>query len=402
MANIRTLSGFGTTGLTDMIKSIKSINGQLYSNHLADNASLLVRSLTFTGLTLCAAFSVGCSTSYPVNKFVAADETNVGDAQFQQLKLSNGVQPSHLEEPQSTYRLNVGDALNVEIVNQPDSGLTCIVMPDGLIYYDLAGGVMAEGKTVTEVEEILTKKLSAQQEYVLPTVSANVAGTASQTYVVLGQVGTPGSYSATKPTRLLDAIALCGGIQTGLADLRRSIVVRDNRMICPDFEALIENGDMSQNLYLRPDDHIFIPLIGRDKVHILGEVNNPSSTPFLKDISLISAIATVGGPTQRAALRRVAIVRGSSAAPRIAIVNFKDIMTGSAPDIRLQPDDIVWLPRSPWEKLEEYANDAVRTAVSSATNKVVREFYREDSSPAPARSMSQPAVSSQPSGGTSL
>jgi hypothetical protein len=74
-----------------------------------------------------------------------------------------------------------------------------------------------------------------------------------------------------------------------------------------------------------------------------------------------------------AALKRVAIVRGSSRSPRIAIVDLEELMTGETKDFRLQPDDIIWVPKSPWEKIEEYAELAVRTAVSTLTNKAMRE-----------------------------
>ena len=149
-------------------------------------------------------------------------------------------------------------------------------------------------------------------------------------------------------------------------------------MICPDFKALIEDGDMSQNMYLQPGDYVFVPSLGIDKVHVLGQVSGPQSVLYEPEISLISAIASAGGPTPTAALNRVAIVRGSALSPRIAIVDLKKIMTGEKSDFRLLPDDIVWLPKSPWEKLEEYATDAVRTAVSTLTNRGVREAYGRD------------------------
>lgn len=334
---------------------------------------------------------VGCVSP---NRFVAAEESALIDGEFQQLKLTNGVKPGHLAAPDDEFRLNVGDTLQIEIADQPNSIAICVVMPDGLLYFDLAGGVVAANKTVEELEEILTEKLRSLQEYNVPTVTANVINTPSRTYTVLGQVGAPGSYSLAKPTRILDAVAICGGIKTGMADLRRSMIIRDNETIYPDFEALVEKGDMSQNLFLHPGDYIFVPLTGRDKVHILGQVNGPTSLPYDPNVSLITAIAAVGGPTPSASFRRIFIVRGKSTAPRIATVNLDAIMKGKAPDVRLHPDDIVWVPKSPWGKLEEYANDAVRTATSSLTNKAVREIFHDD--PPSVGSRTATAISAAP------
>ena len=283
----------------------------------------------------------GCRTTQTA-QFDPYGESDLDDAQFRDVKLRNGVQRHHLIASGSTLRLGVGDALEIEILEQPSSRETCIVMPDGMLFYDLAGGIMAQNRTIEELERILTEKLERQEEYRRPVVSVNISHTDSRAYTIL-------------------------------ADRRRSMVIRNNRMICPDFEALIENGDMTQNLFLLPGDYIFVPLVGKDKVHVLGQVAHPVSVPYEPQISLISAIASAGGPTSAAALKRVAIVRGSSRSPRIAIVNLEELMTGETKDFRLQPDDIIWVPKSPWEKIEEYAEFAVRTAVSTLTNKAMRE-----------------------------
>ena len=320
----------------------------------------------------------GCRTTQTA-QFDPHGESDLDDAQFRDVKLRNGVQRHHLIASGSTLRLGVGDALEIEILEQPSSRETCIVMPDGMLFYDLAGGIMAQNRTIEELERILTEKLERQEEYRRPVVSVNISHTDSRAYTILGQVRNPGSFSIPKPTRLLEAIAKSGGIQPDLADLRRSMVIRNNRMICPDFEALIENGDMTQNLFLLPGDYIFVPLVGKDKVHVLGQVAHPVSVPYEPQISLISAIASAGGPTLGAALKRVAIVRGSSRSPRIAIVNLEELMTGETKDFRLQPDDIIWVPKSPLEKIEEYAEFAVRTAVSTLTNKAVRENFGNSS-----------------------
>ncbi len=53
----------------------------------------------------------------------------------------------------------------------------------------------------------------------------------------------------------------------------------------------------------------------------------------------------------------------SMTTPSIALVNYLDIVQGRAPDVRLQPRDIVFVPVSPYSTLEKYLKLAVNTFV---------------------------------------
>jgi hypothetical protein len=59
-------------------------------------------------------------------------------------------------------------------------------------------------------------------------------------------------------------------------------------------------------------------------------------------------------------------VRGSLTSPTIAIVDYKHVVRGTASDMELQPQDIVYVPFSPYRYLEHYAELIVNTFVSSA------------------------------------
>ena len=49
----------------------------------------------------------------------------------------------------------------------------------------------------------------------------------------------------------------------------------------------------------------------------------------------------------------------------IAIVDYKAILHGTARDIRLEPQDIVFVPLTPYRHLKRYLNVALDTFVSS-------------------------------------
>ena len=68
------------------------------------------------------------------------------------------------------YRLGVGDVLSIKIFNQPDfnsyqqvgqnNGQGTVVDESGNIYYPLAGKVQARGKSLAEIQQIITQRLA--------------------------------------------------------------------------------------------------------------------------------------------------------------------------------------------------------------------------------------------------
>jgi protein involved in polysaccharide export with SLBB domain len=201
---------------------------------------------------------------------------------------------------------------------------------------------------------------------------------ASKQVWLLGRLSRPGIYPVTGPITLLESIALAGGTARSLsevtteelADLRHSFVVRQGNFLPVDFHRLLRDGDMTQNIYLQPDDFVYVPSSLSQEVYVLGAVRIPRALPFSDRLTLVSAIAHTSGPqrydwlqrddpgpfTKDAHLSHIAIVRGSLATPQIAIVDYSDIIRGRAPDVRLEPGDIIYVPNSPYTQLKRYVN----------------------------------------------
>lgn len=283
-----------------------------------------------------------------------------------------------LKKEESVYVLGPGDRLSIEVVDRPMTREEAIVMSDGMLYYDVADGVMAAGKTLRQVEAALSKQLQGAYKFTM--VTASLVRPASRNYTILGQVTNPGSYPLTKPTTLLAAIAEAGGsgsdgIGGALADLPRSIVIRDSEILPVDFSALVETGDMRQNIYLKPGDYILMPAQGQDRVHVLGAVNAPSAVPYSSHVTLIGAIASARGLAKEAYPKGVLVVRGSFSDPQFAAVDLKRVMLGKSPDLALLPGDIVWVPQKPWQKLSEYVMYGLQAAASSFALRESSEIF---------------------------
>lgn len=286
--------------------------------------------------------------------------------------------PQLLKPSEQFFTLGPGDRVEIELLDDIDSRTTTTVGPDGKLYFNLLNGVDVWGLTLSQAKEALEKEF-AKFVKTQPQISITLREVASQRVWLLGQFKTPGIYSMTNATTLLDAILQAGGPANlagekdtsvanntdELADLRHSFIIRKGKMLPVDFFQLLARGDLSQNIYLQPDDFVYMPSATAQQVYVLGAVRQPRAVPYTENMSLINAIAGASGPAKYAYQSHVAIVRGSMTAPTIAIIDYKDVITGLAKDVILQPRDIVYVPLKPYRLLSRYTDLILTTFASS-------------------------------------
>jgi len=274
-----------------------------------------------------------------------------------------------LEPPSDPFRLGPGDRLEIMVMGDSSTLANTFVCPDGKLYYHLLPGLFVWGKTLPETKALLEKELSKYLQR--PRVSIILREVKSRRIWILGRVYRSGVYPLVRPMRLLEAIARAGGLMVSaqtasteeLADLHHSFIVRQGRMLPVDFHALLREGDMSQNIYLRPDDFIYLPSSLAQEVYVLGKVRKPTNVPFMNQVTLVGAISKAAGPAEGAYTRQVAIIRGSLSKPRVAIVNYNAIVTGRRPDVLLKARDIVYVPDRPYADVQSYGKLIVDTFV---------------------------------------
>jgi polysaccharide export outer membrane protein len=249
--------------------------------------------------------------------------------------------------------------IDVEVIGEPANTTSLVVGPDGKIYYGLLPGTFVWGLTLGEAKKVLEDSL-AKYIRARPEVAVTLRTVGSKHIWLLGNVTRPGVYPVAAPMSLLESIALAGGTlaATGTAaetvDLSRSFVMRDGQPLAVDFYRLLRQGDLSQNIFLLPNDFVYLrPGISED-VYVLGGVTTPNVVVFNNQMTLVAAIAACGGPIQYAYLSHVAIIRGSLSSPMIATVNYREIVKGQAPDVLLQQGDIVYVPMSPYRYIQEF------------------------------------------------
>ncbi len=354
--------------------------------------------------TLCrmAALSLGlagvsCQQRIPPSGFDARDAgKGVKNLTFTNVSVKRSLDPALLKAPAEPYILGPGDVMEIEIAEVPGTLARTFVMPDGMVYFNLAGGVMAEGLTQAEFGAKLTEAL--KRDYARPVVNVSLVEVRSRRYWILGRVFKPGIYPLRQPTTLLEAISASGGLFTSrfsgttqeLADLSNSIVIRDGDILPVDFSRLVKEGDTSQNIYLRNNDLVYLPSAATSTVLLLGAVAVPQAVGYKDSLTLVDCIAQGKGPAKEAYLDQVVIVRGTLAEPKAALVNLRAILTGTEPNVTLQPGDIVWIPRRPLGLLESAVKLAFKDAARSIAATSGARAVGSDADPAVTIPLGQP------------
>lgn len=142
-----------------------------------------------------------------------------------------------------------------------------------------------------------------------------------------------------------------------------------------------KDAQLSQNLQVRPDGKITLPLVGdlpaagrtsnelRDAItaslkeyntnpvvtvivvetvpptiYVMGEVNHPGPQPLTGEVTVLQALATAGGFKDFAKTKDIRIQRKSAAGLTTLHFNYKDAVNGSGKIIVLQPGDTIIVP----------------------------------------------------------
>lgn len=139
------------------------------------------------------------------------------------------------------------------------------------------------------------------------------------------------------------------------ANLFKSYVLRDDQMLPIDLYQLVHEGDMSQNIVMRPNDKIFIADPMAATVMVMGEVNLPQLIPVTKGyISLREAIAAAGGIPFTGDKRAIQVIRGNIVCPKIYRLSWNHIAYLPNDSLLLMPGDIVYISEKPITKWNRF------------------------------------------------
>lgn len=161
---------------------------------------------------------------------------------------------------QKGYRVNAGDRLDISVWKEQDLQRQVLVRPDGAFSFPLAGQIMAEGRTVTEIREELESRLARYIPDLVSTVT--VVDVNGNRIFVIGQVNTPGTFVMNPSLDVMQALAMAGGT-TPFAALKNIRILRREgdvqRALEFDYTKVADGRSLEQNILLESGDVVVVP-----------------------------------------------------------------------------------------------------------------------------------------------
>jgi len=153
-----------------------------------------------------------------------------------------------------------GDVLEISVWKDESLSRKLIVPPDGMLSFPLIGVINVTKLTVSNIQEIVTKKIS---EFVPdPTVTVILSEINSLRAYVIGKVNQSGVYPITMDTSVMQMLAMAGGLNPFASEGAIHVLRRDNQKIVKipfDYREVLKGKNLEQNISLIRGDVVVVP-----------------------------------------------------------------------------------------------------------------------------------------------
>jgi polysaccharide biosynthesis/export protein len=246
-----------------------------------------------------------------------------------------------------TLLIGPGDTLHVQVYDTPEMEQRARVTDAGDIPLSFVGDVKVVNMTPGQAAKVIEQRLVASAIMLHPQVTVRVDLYATQNVTVMGQVIKPGAYETDTRRKVIEVLALAGGL-TDLAD--RHITVE--RHGDPDhkfdyYYSNIAGTALDDDPMVYPGDTVIVPKVA--VVYILGDVLKPGGYPVNTNnskMTVLEAISLAGSANHTAAVGKSKLVRRTPSGVQEIDLPVNAIQKGQKPDIALMPDDVVYVPFS--------------------------------------------------------
>jgi polysaccharide export outer membrane protein len=161
------------------------------------------------------------------------------------------------------YVIGPGDNLSVFVYRSPELSMAVPVRPDGRISLPLVADIVAAGRTPVDLAKQIEERL---REYVrepnVTVIVTSFVGPTSRLVRIVGEAAQPRSIPFREGMTVLDALIESGGLTRFASGNRARLIRREtgtDQVIPLRLADLLRDGDISQDLPLRPGDTVVIP-----------------------------------------------------------------------------------------------------------------------------------------------
>lgn len=170
-------------------------------------------------------------------------------------------QESALQTRDSAYRIQPGDAIEVQYRYTPEFNAKAIVQPDGQISLPITGAARVSGLTIAEVRTLITNR--AAERLRDPEVVVLLTDFVKPAFTVAGEVAKPGRYDLRGGLSVVDALAISGGFKDSSKHSQVILVRRVNDEFADvrvlDIKHIMRTDRIREDLPVQNGDLLIVP-----------------------------------------------------------------------------------------------------------------------------------------------
>ncbi len=225
------------------------------------------------------------------DRLVAEEELKIYGADFFNT-FQTTYMPINEPNPDSTYLLDVGDGLEIQLIGQNDYIKDFFINRDGAISLPDIGKITIAGLSLNEASKLIKSKVISA--FIGTEAYISLSEIRDVNVLISGNAENPGIYTLSGNSNILHALSISGGINE-YGSLREINLLRDNEVIeSLDLYDLLINGEFNLKKRLRSGDVIFVEP-RKNVVTINGAVKRPAKYEVLSQQNLISIITYANG-----------------------------------------------------------------------------------------------------------
>jgi polysaccharide export outer membrane protein len=232
------------------------------------------------------------------------------------------------------YVLGAGDTISVKFFYNNELNEEIVIRPDGMISLQPIGDVKAAGLKPAQLDSVLTREYSKV---------LCVFGEGDKITIKFPHNEKFNDEVVIRPDGTIFLQKVGDVKAAGLTPTQLTSVLTDKYskfMNSPEIVVVVEDTKL-------PELTVLVRNSASQKVYVGGEITRPGMIPISGMLRTLDAVIQAGGPADTAELENVVLIRyNHSQEPDVYRLNMKKIMAGQVPDIRLQPYDVIHLPRT--------------------------------------------------------
>jgi polysaccharide export outer membrane protein len=232
------------------------------------------------------------------------------------------------------YVLWPGDIIAVKLLYNNELSDEVVIRTDGKISLQPLGDVTAAGLTLEKLDELLTREYGEVVHVLDEGDSISVRLQDDAEFSDQATVSADGKVSLNT----VGEVEVAGLTQ---AQLRTILAEKYSEKFEGSKAAITIEGHKLAEVT------VILKSSAAQKIYIGGEVLRPGMIPIVGMLRATDALFQAGGHVDSAELEGVLLIRhGGSAKPNVCVINMREIMRGKTPDIRLEPYDVIFVPRT--------------------------------------------------------